>query len=165
MGAIGSEELFPSSSGLMFGVADLLVMAVRSSLFIDHWNPYLRRDDQGVDVQYSLFNQQELLVSDLTDDAIDGAATIFGIVVEMDSSLLLRGVDGTITAFGEPVNWRTYPRSRRYLNQLHITYDDHVSIFAFADDYFINEENRGPGHSQVWVTAIDLHGRPVGEIG
>ena len=144
LGVVESEELFPSSNGLLFGADNLLVMATGSLLFIDHWNPYRRRDNRGVDVQYSLFNREEVRVSDLTDDAIDGAATIFGIIVEMDRSLLLRGVDGSITAFGEPVNWRTYPRSHRYLNQLHITYDDHISIFAFVDDYFIEAKNRGP---------------------
>lgn len=141
---IGSDELFQSSDGLLFGAETLLVMASQSYLYIDGWNPHLRRDDQGVDVQRSLFNQYELRVNDLTEEAIDGAATTFGIAVEMDSALVVRGVDGSISGFGEPVNWRTYPRSRRYLNQLHVTYDDYVAIFAFVDDYFIPARNRGP---------------------
>ena len=144
LGVVGSDELFPSADGLLFGADNLLIMAARSSLFIDGWNPFLRRDNQGVDVQYSLFSRQKLEVGELTDDVIDGAATVFGIVVEMDSALLVRGVDGTITAFGEPVNWRTYPRSYRYLNQLHIVYENYVGIYAFVEDYFTPSDERGP---------------------
>jgi hypothetical protein len=141
---VGSDDLFPSSDGLLFGAENLLVMASPSHLYIDNWNPYLRRKDQGVDVQRSLFNEKEFEVDDLAEEAIDGAATVFGIAVEMDSALIVRGVDGSISGFGEPVNWRTYPRSRRYLNQLHITYDEYVSIFAFLDDYFVSDEDREP---------------------
>ena len=141
---IGSDELFPSSDGLLFGAENLLVMASRSSLYIDGWNPRRRREDQGVDVQKSLFNEYVIRVDDFTDEAIDGAATVFGIAVEMDSALLVRGADGTISGFGEPVNWRTFPRARRYLNQLHATYDEYVGIFAFVDDYFTSTANRGP---------------------
>jgi hypothetical protein len=145
LGVIGSESLFPSSTGLLFGAQDLLVMASRSALYIDGWNPRLRSENEEVvDLQQSLFSQRVLEVSDLTDDAIDGAATVFGIIVEMDSALILRGVDGTILEFDQPVNWRTYPRAHRYLNQLHVTYDDHVAAFAFVDDYFTSAENRGP---------------------
>ena len=141
---IGSDDLFPSSDGLLFGAQNLLVMASQSHLYIDGWNPHLRREDQGVDVQRSLFNRYEVQVEDLTEEAIDGAATTFGIAVEMDSALVLRGVDGSISGFGEPVNWRTFPRSYRYMNQLHVTYDEYIAIFAFVDDYFTPDENRGP---------------------
>jgi hypothetical protein len=144
LGLVDSGELFPSSEGLLFGSGNLLVMASRSVLHVDGWNPAHRRANQGIDLQYSLFSQNMLEVSDLTNDAIDGAATVFGIAVEMDQALLLRGVDGSISSFGQPVNWRTYPRSHRYLNQLHVTYDDCLSIFAFVDDYFISPEHRGP---------------------
>jgi hypothetical protein len=123
-------------------------MASHSSLYIDGWNPRLRRDDQGVDLQRSLFSERVIRVSDLTDEAIDGAAAVFGIAVEMDSALLVRGVDGSVSGFGEPVNWRTYPRSHRYLNQLHVTYDDHIAIFAFVDDYFILDQDRDPAVSR-----------------
>jgi hypothetical protein len=141
---VESDDLFPSSDGLLFGAENLLVMASQSSLYIDGWNPNLRRADQGPDLQRSLFNQYQLRVGDLTEEAIDGAATTFGIAVEMDSALIVRGVDGTISAFGEPVNWRTYPRSHRYINHLHVTYDDYVGIFAFLDDFFTPAQNRGP---------------------
>lgn len=142
LGVIGSNELFPFSDGLLFGAGTLLVMAARSSLFIDGWDPFLRRDNELTFVQSSLTSRRQIAVDALTDDAIDGAATVFGIVVEMDRGLLVRGTDGSITAFGEPVNWRTYPRSRRYFNQLHITQEGYVSIYAFFEDYFIPAATR-----------------------
>lgn len=139
---IGSSDLFPSSDGLMFGSQDLLVMASRSKLYVENWNPWLRR--HGVDVQRSMFGRHTVSINDLTEEAIDGSAAVFGIIVEMDSSLLVSGVDGTIKSFGEPVNWRIFPRSRRYLNQMHVIYEDYISIFAFIEDYFIPLETRGP---------------------
>ena len=144
VGVVDAAELFPSSSGLLFGEQDLLILASPSTLLIDSWNPYLRRDNYGADVGSSLSGQRQLQVSSLTDDAIDGAATVFGITVEMDSSLIVIGVDGTIRDFGEPVNWRCFQRSKRYFNQLHVTHGDHIRVYAFVDDYFMPSELRGP---------------------
>ena len=141
---IGSDDLFQASDGLLFGADNLLVMTSLSSIYVDGWNPYRRREDRGVDLQKSLFSKYALTVDELTDAAIDGAVAVFGVAIEMDSALLVRGVSGDISGFGEPVNWRTYPRSRRYLNQLHVTYDDYLSIFAFVDDYFISDQARSP---------------------
>jgi hypothetical protein len=145
VGVIDSEALFPSAKGLMFGAQDVLVMASRGTLHIDGWNPYLRDEKTpNIDLQQSLFSRKTVKVGKLENQAIDGAATVFGILAEMDSALLLRGVDGSISAFGQPVNWRTFPRSRNYLNHLHVTHEDHISILAFVDDYFISENDRGP---------------------
>jgi hypothetical protein len=141
---IDSDTLFPSSDGLLFGAQGVLVMASQNKLQVEGYNPRLRDEKaQVVDFQQALFNERSLKFSELTGDAIGGAATIYGILVEMDSALLLRGVDGSISAFGQPVNWRTFPRSHHYLNQLHLTYDDYVSILAFTDDYF-PAGDRGP---------------------
>jgi hypothetical protein len=142
---IDSETIFRSTAGLLFGAQGVLVMASREKLDVDGYNPRLRDDKaNSVDFQMALFDEKSLPVDELTDDAIGGAATVYGILVEMERALLLRGIDGTVSAFGQPINWRAFPRSQNYLNQLHATYDDHVSIFAFPDDYFITAQNRGP---------------------
>jgi hypothetical protein len=148
---IDSDAIFSSNEGLLFGAQDVLVMASRQRLDIDGYDPR-RRDETArvLDFQMALFDEKSLPVGELTDDAIGGAATVYGILVEMDRALLLRGVDGTVSAFGQPVNWRTFPRSQNYLNQLHVTYDDHVSIFAFPDDYFIAAGMRGPAAHRPW---------------
>jgi hypothetical protein len=142
---IDSKAIFHSTGGLLFGAQDVLVMASRKRLEIDGYNPRLRDEKaKVVDFQQALFSERSLDVSELAEDAIGGAATVYGILVEMDNALLLRGVDGTISGFGQPINWRTFPRSRNYLNQLHVTGDDYVSIFAFPDDYFISTKDREP---------------------
>lgn len=141
---IDSEALFPSSDGLLFGAQNVLVMASPNKLQVEGYNPRLRDEEaKVVDFQRALFNERTLKFSELTEDAIGGAAAVYGILVEMDSSLLLRGIDGSISAFGQPVNWRTFPRSKNYLNQLHLTYDDCISVLAFPDDYFPTKD-RGP---------------------
>jgi hypothetical protein len=142
---IDSDAIFGSAGGLLFGGKNVLVMASRRKLEIDGYNPRLRDENaKVVNFQQALFNERHLDVRELTDDAIGGAAAVYGILVEMDNALLLRGIDGTISGFGQPVNWRTFPRSRNYLNQLHVTCDEYISIFAFPDDYFISASDRGP---------------------
>ncbi len=41
---------------------------------------------------------------------------------------------------GEPTNWRVFPRSEDYVNQLHVVYEDHLDIFAFTHDYFVSDQ-------------------------
>lgn len=144
IGVVDATELFSSSDGLLFGSGDLLVLATQSALVLDGWNPYRRRAEHGIDLRESLLGQERVEIQRFTDDAIDGAVTVYGIVLEMGESLLIVGVDNTTEILPEPVNWRTFPRSQRYLNHLHVTYDDHVRIYAITDDYFTNYETRGP---------------------
>jgi hypothetical protein len=156
VGIVDAAELFPSSDGLMFGAGDLLVLATGSTLLIDGWNPFRRRPDHGIDLSESLLHRGRVSIDSLTEGAIDGSVAVFGVLVEMDEALLLIGVDGKIASLGEPVNWRCFPRSRQYLNQLHVTYDDHVHIYAYIDDYFVPFDARGaatrrPGHPQAVV--------------
>lgn len=145
IGLVDADDLFSTSDGLLFGAADLLVLATNSALLIDGWNPYKRRENGiGTDVNSSLLTRREIKVERLKGVAIDAAATVFGIVIELEDSLLVIGVDGSFKRLREPVNWRCFPRSQRYLNQMHVTYDDHVRIYGFIDDYFIPHSERGP---------------------
>jgi hypothetical protein len=143
IGVVDSSDLFSSSDGLLFGSGDLLVLANQSTLMFDGWNPYRRRTDYGIDLGKSLLGQERVEIEGLTDEPIDGGVAVYGIVLELDESLLIVSVDGTTTSLPEPVNWRTFPRSQRYMNHLHVTYDDHIRIRAITDDYFISPKTRG----------------------
>jgi hypothetical protein len=145
IGVVDSTDLFPSSGGgLLIGSGNLIALASQSSIILDGWSPYRRRDDHGIDLVKSLSSRETVEVEQLTDDAIDGAVTVYGLVFEMDESLLVVGVDGSRDVYPEPINWRTFPRSQRYMNHLHMTCDQGVRIIAYIEDYFLNSRKRGP---------------------
>ncbi|APG93001.1 hypothetical protein [Sinorhizobium americanum] len=61
--------------------------------------------------------------------------SLFGLVFEFDDSLLVLTSDGQAHALdGEPVNWRVFPRSRRYENHLHVLGETSLAIYSFNQD-------------------------------
>ncbi|GLC27750.1 hypothetical protein [Roseisolibacter agri] len=70
----------------------------------------------------------------------------FGSVLELDDALHVIPTLGTsFTIPGEPVSWRVFPRSRDYLNHLHIVYEDRLVIYAFTHDYFADQDRKWSG--------------------
>ncbi|NEP56262.1 MAG: hypothetical protein F6K31_04465 [Symploca sp. SIO2G7] len=79
-------------------------------------------------------------------DIISADSSFFGIVLEAEESLLVVNSRLEHKHFGgEPVNWRVFPRSRNYTNQLHIIYDDSLHIYSFTHDYFVNQQSKKIG--------------------
>jgi hypothetical protein len=77
----------------------------------------------------------------LPDTVISARVAPFGSVVELHDGLLVIPTKGkTIFLPGEPTNWRVFPRSEDYVNQLHVVYEDHLDIFAFTHDYFVSDQ-------------------------
>jgi len=77
---------------------------------------------------------------------VSGAVALFGTVVELDDSLIVLGSDGdTLQIPGEPVNWRVFPRSRFYENQLHVIYEDRLEVLSFNHDYFVDQKRKISG--------------------
>ena len=61
--------------------------------------------------------------------------SLFGLVFEFDDSLLVLTSDGKLHPLvGEPVNWRVFPRSRRYENHLHVLGEASLAIYSFNQD-------------------------------
>jgi hypothetical protein len=142
LGVIQATELFDTSDGLMFGAGDKLLLASESHLLVDVWNPNRRRTDFGLDLDRSLTATYRLDEPRLLSGVLDGSPAVFGAVIELDETLLILGSDGSSQSFKEPINWRIFPRSERYLNHLHVTYEDRLIIYAFVHDYFLTESNR-----------------------
>lgn len=143
LGIIPASDLFERTGSYMFGSADRLIMLGDGFVEADRWNPYRRREGHGVDVSETLLARELIKDRKVRTDVIDAAASVFGYVVEFDDSLVVFASDGTSKRLGEPVNWRCFPRSERYLNQLHVVMDDHVRVFAFTHDYFLDRSQRG----------------------
>ncbi|QQA43725.1 hypothetical protein [Pelagovum pacificum] len=58
-------------------------------------------------------------------------AALFGVVVEFDASVVvIRGGGDCLIIEGEPINTSTFPRSKSYENQLHLIFDDQLSVVS-----------------------------------
>lgn len=99
--------------------------------------------------------QQEKFISlgsieskELLDDLISADSSFFGIVLEKeDGILVITSLLEYIHFPGEPVNWRVFPKSKNYTNQLHIIYEDRLCIYSFNHDFFVDQENKKIGIS------------------
>ena len=79
-------------------------------------------------------------------EPVAGAIATFGTILELDNCIVVVCTDGQIiTLPGEPVNWRIFPRSKCYENQLHIVYDDRIEIYSFNHDYFVEQKGKVTG--------------------
>ncbi|MFA6115200.1 MAG: hypothetical protein WC729_14470 [Sphingomonas sp.] len=66
--------------------------------------------------------------------------SLFGVVLEFDTGLLVLTSDEVAHDIpGEPVNWRVFPRSRRYENHLHVIGDDKLTIHSFNHDADVDQ--------------------------
>ena len=82
-------------------------------------------------------------------EIISADSSFFGIVLEQENGLLVVSSSLEIQFFeGEPVNWRVFPKTTNYSNQLHIIYDDALHIYSFNHDYFVNQSTKQLGISK-----------------
>ncbi len=83
----------------------------------------------------------------ITETIIDAEVVEFGVIVETQTKLYILLSNGEIVTINEKENdeiirWRVFPRSKCYLNQLHIIYSDRIEILSFNDDYFVNQDKK-----------------------
>ena len=78
--------------------------------------------------------------------AIGAGVSYFGIVLEFTNGILILRSDGCITTISEEViRWRVYPRSKNYLNHLHIIFNDRFEIYSFNHDALVNQRTKKIG--------------------
>lgn len=143
LGTIPSHELFGEHGGLLSGSGNLLMLAREGELRTERWNPYRRRQDYGIDRDKSMVSAPTVTAVTNRPEPLDLAVTVFGAVLELDDQLVVYRSDGqTQIIKGEPVAWRVFPRSQRYLNQLHVVRDRWIDIYAFTHDYFVRDDTR-----------------------
>lgn len=83
------------------------------------------------------------------EDFVSAGTAPFGTVLEFDEELMVLRSDGLFDRFpGEPVQWRIFPRSSNYSNQLHIIYEDYMLIVSFVHDYFVDQSAKLSGFSK-----------------
>ena len=77
---------------------------------------------------------------------ISAGASYFGIVLEFTNGIMVLRSDSNVTTIPEEViRWRVYPRSKNYLNHLHLLYDDRLEIYSFNHDSLVNQATKRIG--------------------
>lgn len=76
-----------------------------------------------------------------TSKIINASVETFGVVIEFENKIVVLSSDGKVYEFpgndgNRIVEYRTYPRSNCYTNQLHIIYENKLEIISFNHDYF-----------------------------
>ncbi|HAO21275.1 MAG TPA: hypothetical protein DCQ37_12880 [Desulfobacteraceae bacterium] len=131
-----SEDTIFHGSGYSWGVHDKLYQVRDGCVYIVRYQPW-KRQRFIEEVRFDSWKGQ----------VVSGKVASFGVIIECENAIVvLPSDDGTpITFKGEPVNWRIFPRSKYYENQLHIIYEDRIEIISFNHDYFVNQKSKRAG--------------------
>lgn len=82
-------------------------------------------------------------LDEMNGNLVSGGVALFGVIIESDNSLIVIQSNKNPYKIVEPVTrWRVYPRSKRYLNHLHIILEDKLEIYSFNHDYFENQKEK-----------------------
>lgn len=130
------EELW-KQEGYAWGVQDKLCLATNGSINVLKYQPW--EQDPALRIRFlgEVKNDQGL------GGVLSASSATFGVVVERENALIVYpSVGDPVTLFGEPVNWRVFPRAKHYENQLHVIWNDHMDIFSFNHDYLVDQEKK-----------------------
>jgi len=152
-GLISSKEIFSGSkldenrisegdSTFTWGVQDKICSITGSSIKLAGYTSQSKPNQQK-------FNDLGFVKMDeLSGEIISADSSLFGVVIEKENGLLI--INSSLESQfleGEPVNWRVFPRSISYTNQLHVVYEDALHIYSFNHDYFVDQSTKKMGIS------------------
>jgi hypothetical protein len=139
---IPSDDLFhrPDNHGFSWGAQDKLYYYKDGVIDILRYIPRPKKGQQRFE------SLGEIRFQEWKGDVVSARVAAFGTVIECDNALIIVQSDGeTSTLPGEPVNWRVFPKSEHYTNQLHIIYEDRLEIISFFHDYFTDQQSKVSG--------------------
>jgi len=77
---------------------------------------------------------------------VGAGSSYFGNVLEFTKGVMVLRSDGNVTVIpDEVIRWRVYPRSKNYMNHLHLLYDDRLEIYSFNHDALVNQVTKKIG--------------------
>ncbi len=136
IGTKSVEDIF-HMNGLVIGSHDKIYMITNSEISSVRYQPWKGNHSDRFVPMLSIPTRID------SSSVINASVAHFGVVLEMDDSLVILLSDGQIFPIpGEPVNWRVLPRSKYYTNQLHVVYEDRLDIWSFNQDYFVNQDTK-----------------------
>lgn len=134
----GTEQAF------IWGSKNRMCMAQRGML---HVTQYMTTNPRRKSVSKEV---RSIQLAQWKGNPVSGDNAVFGAILELDNCLVVvRSDDQIDTLPGEPTNWRVFPRSKFYVNQMHVIYDDRVEILSYNHDYFVNQGNKAFGEPHI----------------
>jgi hypothetical protein len=128
-----SNQIF-GSDGYSWGIQDKICQATQNEIKVAKYQPWAE------DTSERLYKIGTVEFKPWEGSVISANTASFGVVVELEKAITVFPSEGSSVTFDdEPVNWRIFPRSRYYENQLHIIYDDHLEILSFNHDYLVDQ--------------------------
>jgi len=94
-------------------------------------------------IESQLISLVRLNLKSWKGNVISGRTAVFGVIIECENAIVVLPSAGRIMTFrGEPINWRVFPRSKHYENQLHLIYDERLEVYSFNHDYFVDQDKK-----------------------
>lgn len=137
------DNLF-KKKGLTWGVDDKICSLHDGEIEIYQ---YKRNTNDGEEkfIKLESFYDERLSL----DNIIKTGSAPWGYILEYKTMLLVIQSDGKLIKIEhngqEIVNWRIFTRSIRYSNQLHVIFEDNISIYSFSNDYFQDQFKKNIG--------------------
>ncbi len=139
-----SRNIF-NNSGYSWGTQDKIYKVSGNIISIVKYSPWQRDNNE----EYHKLG--EIHLENWKGNVVSGKNALFGIVIECENAIVVKlSNDDFHNIPGEPVNWRIFPRSKYYENQLHIIYDDRLSIYSFNQDYFVDQRLKKIGSEHLF---------------
>lgn len=136
---VEAEEIFEKSIGdqaYIWGSKNRMCMVQDGSLEVTEYqttNPRRKKVAKNV-ATYTLPTK---------DHPVSADNAVFGTLIELDDSLLVIRSDRRVEKIkGEPTNWRVFPRSKYYINHLHVIFEDRMEILSYNHDYFVDQHEK-----------------------
>jgi hypothetical protein len=140
---IEASSIF-SHPGFSWGVRNKLCLHDGKAIFVSSYAPWSKH-------RSSFSRPISFDFKELRGPIVSASSAPFGSVLEFDDRLVVILSDGTVeTLQGEPINWRVFPNAKFYQNQLHTIYDDHLCIFSFNQDYFVDQSSKNFGINPIY---------------
>jgi hypothetical protein len=140
------------NSGYSWGNQDKLCQVSDGQVRIMRYQPWQGdvqnsfEDLGGIDMTARSLDFTEIGLAPWKGGVVSGGIALFGTIVECQNAVVVIPSQGAvITLPGEPVNWRVFPRSVQYENQLHLIYEDKMEILSFNHDYFVDQNEKRSG--------------------
>lgn len=132
-------------NGLSWGVHDKICIVNNGILKIARYNRHWKEKNKD---KFEYLADMEDARLDL-DGLIRADSAPWGYILEYKTKLVVIKSNHEIETINynnqEITNWRIFSRAIRYSNQLHVIFDDHISIYSFNDDYFENQWEKSIG--------------------
>lgn len=138
-----ANELF-DKRGLTWGVGDKICSLRDGEISIYRYKRNIKNDEEKF-TKLESFYDERISFSNI----IKTGSAPWGYILEYRTMLLIIQSNGELIKIEhenqEIVNWRIFTRSVRYSNQLHVIFEDNISIYSFNNDYFQNQFEKNIG--------------------